>query len=267
MLPLVCVDVDGTLIGSSGTPTEAVWTAAAAATARGQHLALCTARVALGPTWAYARRLDPSGWHVFHTGAALIHAATLEVDAVPLDDSIIATCETAASELNFVLEYYSPFDLACPSDAPLAHDHAGLLGVEHVRRDRGDLPGPIVRVQYVVEIDRVDEALAAVPQGAKGTAATSPAMPNAAFVSITTPAVSKGWAIRRLASRLGIDPASVMMVGDGHNDVDAMEAVGWGIAMGNADPAAHAAARASVADVDDDGLVEALELSATIEAA
>ena len=71
MLPLICIDVDGTLLGSSGVPTDGVWTAAEAAIARGQHLAICTARVAVGPTWDYARRLDPAGWHIFHSGAAL----------------------------------------------------------------------------------------------------------------------------------------------------------------------------------------------------
>ncbi|MBK6311382.1 MAG: HAD hydrolase family protein [Candidatus Microthrix sp.] len=59
MLPLICIDVDGTLLGSSGVPTDGVWTAAEAAIARGQHLAICTARVAVGPTWDYAGGSTP----------------------------------------------------------------------------------------------------------------------------------------------------------------------------------------------------------------
>ena len=75
MLPLICIDVDGTLLGSSGVPTDGVWTAAEAAIARGQHLAICTARVAVGPTWDYSRRLDPAGWHIFHSGACLLYTS------------------------------------------------------------------------------------------------------------------------------------------------------------------------------------------------
>ena len=49
MLPLVFIDVDGTLIGSAAVPTDDVREAAAAAVDRGQHLALCTARPAYHP--------------------------------------------------------------------------------------------------------------------------------------------------------------------------------------------------------------------------
>ena len=70
VLPLICLDVDGTLVGSAGVPSEATWAAAADARGRGQRLTLCTARLAAGPTRAWVERLDPDGWHVFHTGAA-----------------------------------------------------------------------------------------------------------------------------------------------------------------------------------------------------
>ena len=105
MLPLICIDVDGTLLGSSGVPTDGVWAAAEAAIARGQHLAICTARVAVGPTWDYARRLDPAGWHIFHSGAALINAETLEVDGEVVDEATITACERLAVEHGWVLEY------------------------------------------------------------------------------------------------------------------------------------------------------------------
>ncbi|MEZ5382213.1 MAG: HAD hydrolase family protein [Microthrixaceae bacterium] len=264
MLPLICIDVDGTLIGSSGVPTPGVWAAAEDAVARGQHLAMCTARVAVGPTWEYAKRLDPRGWHVFHSGAALIAAHSNEVDGEALDQSIIAACESVATERGWVLEYYSAFEIACPSAEPLAVEHAGLLGLSHTPRGRDSLSGPVVRIQLVVPIEETELALAAVAPVAHGSAATSPAMPGAAFVSVTAPGVTKATAIAKLAERLGIDVQSVMMVGDGHNDVAAMKAVGWGVAMGNADPAARAASDFSVGDVDDDGLVEALERSAEL---
>ena len=60
---------------------------------------------------------------------------------------------------------------------------------------------------------------------------------------------------------LNIDLSDVMMVGDGHNDLDALRVVGHGVAMGNAEPEGVEEARYVVGKVDDNGLSEALEMS------
>ncbi|HEY6846544.1 MAG TPA: Cof-type HAD-IIB family hydrolase [Terracidiphilus sp.] len=46
--------------------------------------------------------------------------------------------------------------------------------------------------------------------------------------------VSKGWALERLAERLGIDRKETMAIGDNWNDVDMLEWAGQGVMMGNA---------------------------------
>jgi Cof subfamily protein (haloacid dehalogenase superfamily) len=46
--------------------------------------------------------------------------------------------------------------------------------------------------------------------------------------------VSKGWALERLAERLGIDRKETMAIGDNWNDVDMLEWAGQGVLMGNA---------------------------------
>lgn len=265
MLPLICIDVDGTLVGSSHVPTEAVWAAAAAATGRGQHLALSTARGAFGPTFDYARRLDPHGWHIFHNGGALVHTGSGEIRATPIAADVVAAAAEIATARDWVIEYYSADDYTVDSDDVLAVDHAALVGVPHVRRSRASLDGEIVRVQFVVRLDEVPQVHDAMAgQEAVVVAAPSPVMPGVAFVSCTKPGVSKAAAIARIADEMGIGIDSVMMVGDGDNDVEAIGAVGHGVAMANAVPAAKAAARHHVGDVDDDGLVDALELSRTL---
>jgi Cof subfamily protein (haloacid dehalogenase superfamily) len=46
--------------------------------------------------------------------------------------------------------------------------------------------------------------------------------------------VNKGWALERLASRLGIDRCQTMAIGDNWNDVDMLEWASRGVVMGNA---------------------------------
>lgn len=265
VLPLICVDVDGTLVGSSHVPTDAVWAAAAAAIDRGQHLALSTARGAFGPTLGYAKRLDPGGWHIFHNGGALVHAETGEIRASALSNDFIEAAAVIAKKQGWLIEFYSADEYTIDTDNKIARDHADLMGVPFVTSERDQLTSEIVRVQFVVPVelaDRVQAELSGLDAVVVG--ATSPVQPGITFVSCTRPGVSKGAAIARIAAEMGIGVDQVMMVGDGENDVEAIGAVGHGVAMENAVPAAKAAAVHHVGHVDDDGFVQALELSQTL---
>ncbi len=264
VLPLVCLDVDGTLVGSSGAPSDVLWTTAEQARSAGQRLTLCTARVAVGATRGWAERLDPDGWHVFNTGASVWCPSTGEVLTTPLPDGALDAVVRVGAARGWVVEAYAWDELAVDSDAELAVDHAKLLGIEHLRRPLDSLDGPVVRAQLVVPIDDAEEAIAATPDGCRGSGATSPSMPGAAFVSVTAAGVSKAAGITTIAERLGVAMDTVMMVGDGHNDLPALAAVGWPVAMGDADPAVIAAARLVVAAVDEDGAAEAISRAARL---
>jgi Cof subfamily protein (haloacid dehalogenase superfamily) len=54
------------------------------------------------------------------------------------------------------------------------------------------------------------------------------------ILDLLPPGVSKGWALARLAARLGIDRKETMAIGDNWNDVDMLKWAGQGIVMGNA---------------------------------
>lgn len=54
------------------------------------------------------------------------------------------------------------------------------------------------------------------------------------IVDLLPPGVSKGWALKRLASRLSVDRKETMAIGDNWNDVDMLEWAGQGVMMANA---------------------------------
>jgi hypothetical protein len=54
------------------------------------------------------------------------------------------------------------------------------------------------------------------------------------IVDLLPPGVSKGWALERLAARLGVDRKETMAIGDNWNDVNMLEWAGQAVLMGNA---------------------------------
>jgi Cof subfamily protein (haloacid dehalogenase superfamily) len=54
------------------------------------------------------------------------------------------------------------------------------------------------------------------------------------IVDLLPPGVSKGWALERLARRLGVDRKETMAIGDNWNDVHMLEWAGQAVLMGNA---------------------------------
>jgi Cof subfamily protein (haloacid dehalogenase superfamily) len=54
------------------------------------------------------------------------------------------------------------------------------------------------------------------------------------ILDLLPPGISKGWALERLAARLGVDRKETMVIGDNWNDLDMLEWAGQGIVMANA---------------------------------
>lgn len=75
----------------------------------------------------------------------------------------------------------------------------------------------------------------------------------------------KALGIEKILEHYGIDKADTMAFGDGENDLDMFEAVGFSVAMGNAVPQLRAVADYVTEAVDDDGITKALHHFGLIE--
>jgi HAD superfamily hydrolase (TIGR01484 family) len=79
------------------------------------------------------------------------------------------------------------------------------------------------------------------------------------FLEVMNSRVNKGKSLAIVAAHLGIPLEEVMAVGDSWNDAPLLQTAGFGVAMGSAPPELRDIADAVVADVENDGVAEALE--------
>ncbi len=79
------------------------------------------------------------------------------------------------------------------------------------------------------------------------------------LVEGTALGVDKGQGVLRLCRLLGIDPQRVLVIGDNDNDIPMLQAVGYGVAMGNATAGVKAIAQWVAPSIGEDGAAVALE--------
>jgi Cof subfamily protein (haloacid dehalogenase superfamily) len=261
LIKLVGIDVDGTLVGSSGIVDPRIWEAAELARQAGIRLALCSGRPAFGVALDYARRLQPNGWHIFQNGASILHLQTGESRSAPLLPAHVRWAIARARSTGDMLELYNDTGYAIESTSAWAREHAELLGIPFEPRAYESLAEPIVRAQWLVTKERAAQVLLEILPGLEVAQSGSPLMPDVRFIGMTREGVSKGSAMRAIAAAYEIAMEDVMYVGDAGNDLPALKVVGHPVAMGNADSAVRAAAAHTVGDVEDAGLAQALELA------
>jgi Cof subfamily protein (haloacid dehalogenase superfamily) len=78
------------------------------------------------------------------------------------------------------------------------------------------------------------------------------------YLDITHPMANKGVAVTRLAALMGVPMGEVAVIGDGHNDVGMFAQSGLSIAMGNAPPDVQKQARFVTTANDQDGFANAV---------
>lgn len=261
MIGLVCIDVDGTLVGRGGEVNPAVWTVAVRLRERGTRLALCTGRPAFGRVAEYAWKLDSYGWHIYQNGASIVRPSSGKAVSSTIPAPLVTPLIERSRASNRVLELYGDHVYRVESPDPRAEQHAASLGIGVTRGNLEAFEWPVVRLEYVLSSLELREVLEEAHPGLTLAVSSSPIMPQAHFVSLTLEGVSKGSAVRQVAADYRVPLAQVMMVGDSPNDLEAMRRVGFPVAMGNATPEVLEAGRFRVGHVDAGGLVEALELA------
>jgi Cof subfamily protein (haloacid dehalogenase superfamily) len=261
VIPLVILDLDGTVIGSSGQVLPEVWEAVERAREAGVKMAVCTGRPALGIALRVARRFGPNNAHVFQSGAHIAFTDGETLKASALKEASTKRLVQHARSLGLVLELYTPNHLYVERKTPMSEAHAKMIGVAALVRDLGEVAEaePVVRAQWVLRPDQESAAMSLAIDGVHVSRATSPALPDTLFVNVTRSGVSKGSAIQDLVQHMNLRAEQVMAVGDSAGDLPMLSLVGHPLVMANAETALKERFPTLAGEVDEGGVIEALE--------
>lgn len=258
-LKAIAVDLDGTILGKGSIMSERTGSALRRCVEADLPVLLCTGR---SPAAAepYRAAIGAVGPMVFYNGAAVVDAPSGPILATTLlDGSVSSFCVALARRMDvhfhgFLKDGSLVYERRRAESATY-ESRSGLTGrlvdFDSLAAEYGD-GFPLIKGMYVAD----PEVLSLVEKelDAHFGASIYHARSHADFLEIMAAGVSKGAALKVALTLRGIDPAQAAAFGDGENDIPMIEAVGWGIAMGNAVPAVKSVAREVVQSVGDDGV-------------
>lgn len=256
---LLALDVDGTLLTTTGALTPRTHDALRAADRAGWHVTLVSGRP-LPQVLPLGRDLGVGEFAIAANGGTVAEVdsgAVLYQASLPgrLVNEALARARVAVPGVRLAVTTPRGF-LAEPGFddlAPLARDVATVVD-DASPDDDDDVHSTVLFVLGADTATILAQVAAVVPTGV----AVSPSgLPGS--VELTPPGVHKGRGLAHLCARLGIDRRHVVAIGDGLNDHEMLRWAGRGVAMGNADPATKLVADEITAGNDDDGVAAVVE--------
>ncbi len=236
----------------------------AAALARGVAVTIVTGRGS-SPTNHFAAELNLTAPLIcFQGGLVYDSVARRVLHETRLDPAVVPIVVRLAETYGWNLQFETPGMIYLPR----ASNHsAELLALMHdgywTRVDNLLTDLPVTPHKFILSVDDPSEREALIgalrtrlaEAGAELTVVAS----HPLLVEGMPPGVSKATGLAWLAQSLGLGREVVLAVGDNDNDVPMLAWAGVGVAMGNASPAARAAATWIAPSVEADGAAVALE--------
>ncbi|WP_322353874.1 Cof-type HAD-IIB family hydrolase [Paratractidigestivibacter sp.] len=266
---LIAFDMDGTLLDSCKEVLPSSIEAVSEAVAAGKVVAISSGRVPhmIEP---YREILPGIRYAVCSAGAQVFDLeAGRALRMHPMDCSLVEKCIAVADEIssagNYVLEVGDDKTSILETGELALCGACGVGVYEGIFRSEGKLVDDahaialdpttpvckmVMHLPSVSQRDQVHAKLAGENLMISDCEVSS--------IEFTAAGVNKGTALMELAEVLDLEMSQVIAVGDAENDVAMLRAAGLGVAMGNAIPAAVAAADVQVSDCDHGGCAESI---------
>jgi len=256
---LVLSDVDGTLVTSDKTLTQASIDAVAALRAAGVGFAVTSGR----PPRGMAMLVEPLALSTpiaGFNGGLLVDTEMRVLERRCIPASIVPTIIETLSSAGLAVWCYQGVEwYVLDRDGPHVAQETATCQFEPVVK-----PGFDGLVEDVIKIVGVSDDRDLVARSADAVRAqfadrVSAAASQPYYLDVTHPDANKGQVVRYLASALEVPLERIATIGDMPNDVLMFANVGLSIAMGNADREVQRAARRVTRSNDEDGFAHAVQ--------
>jgi Cof subfamily protein (haloacid dehalogenase superfamily) len=257
---LLAIDLDGTLVEPRKPVRPAVIAAVKRAIAAGVRTTIVTGRMYVGAK-PFAQALDLDGPIVCYQGAVIADARSGRFEReVSLANAVGLRIYHAAKSAGYHVQFYRDDKFYVEENNAYARLYARTSGTEAVVV--ASLPEAFAgrdstKVNIVTDISKTAAAFELMERTVGGDAYVTRSNPE--FVEMLSPLVDKGVSLKIIAEQIGVPMERVMAIGDSYNDLPLLRAAGFAVAMGSAPGELKAVADAVVADVEHDGVVEAIE--------
>lgn len=263
----IALDLDGTTIDRSGRISTATRAAIAAAQAKGVEVMLVSGRHhgAIRPYHAELGLSSPAiccnGTYLYDFGARRV----LIGDPIPADAALrmLAVARAHGVHTLVYLDDAMTYEVANPHmrrfEAWAATCPAATRPlIRRVERFETEITAADAVWKLLISHD--DPAVLAAWR-AEAETLTEFGIEASWFdrVDVMKAGNTKGRRLTDWAASRGVDLATVVAIGDNHNDISMIEAAGLGVAMGNAEDALKAVAQTVTEDNDHDGVARAIE--------
>jgi Cof subfamily protein (haloacid dehalogenase superfamily) len=258
---LIALDLDQTVFGNDLVVRPRVKGVLAQVTARGTAITIATGRDARLAS-RFARELGATAPIICVQGGCIydylrdkvLHDVRLKPELLP---RILEAAERYGWNIHF--EAFDHNYFPARSNHPpivfelLRYSHWARVG--DFLRDMPELPHKVI-----VSLARPEDRARTVAEMTEALGGVVTIVPSHPYLVEGLPlGVNKGHGLAWLAGHLGVDRQEVLAIGDSDADVPMIEWAGIGVAMGNASPAAKAAADWVAPSLEEDGAAAAVE--------
>ncbi|NLM40885.1 MAG: HAD family hydrolase [Firmicutes bacterium] len=250
MAKLFVFDVDGTLLNPQNQVLESSREALRLLAQRGHKVMLATGRgpVAMEPIWP---QLGGKMFYIGFNGAVIMDGETIVYEET-IPPAGVEEAVELARQFGLSINVYSGLRWLIEKENPLSKEEGELVQAEP---EVGDLSS-VDKIHKILVLGTVEEVARYRRELRERSKWLNVTISLPTYCEVVSHQVSKGQALKRACTYLGIDPADTVAFGDGENDLELFAAAGLKVAMGNAHPALRAAADYVTDSNDEDGVLK-----------